>query len=115
MERQLRYLSQQSPLSQLRRNTVPLEGKIANAAADALDVQIPEAGREVSRLTGCNESLTGLRRWPSRNGTVETGIEVARMRPSLLSGSFPMTFMIFFLIAIGSQSTRPTQNSSINP
>ena len=57
-------------------NTVPLEGNIANAAAEALDIQIPESGREISRLTGYNESLTDMRRWPSRNGTVETGIDV---------------------------------------
>ncbi len=57
-------------------STVPLEGKIANAAAEALDVQIPESGREISRVTGYNESLTNMRRWPSRNGTVETGIDV---------------------------------------
>ncbi|MHB1935228.1 MAG: serine hydrolase [Acidobacteriaceae bacterium] len=57
-------------------NTVPLEGKIANAAAEALDIQVPESGREISRLTGYNESMTDMRRWPSRNGTVETGIDV---------------------------------------
>ncbi len=57
-------------------NTIPLEGEIANAAAQALDVQIPESGREISRLTGYNESLTDMRRWPVRNGTVETGIDV---------------------------------------
>lgn len=57
-------------------NTVPLEGKIANAAAEALHIQIPDAGKEISRLTGYNESLTGMRRWPARNGSVQTGIDV---------------------------------------
>jgi uncharacterized protein YbbC (DUF1343 family)/CubicO group peptidase (beta-lactamase class C family) len=57
-------------------NTIPLEGKLANAAAEALDIQIPESGREISRLTGYNESLTDMRRWPNRNGTVDTGIDV---------------------------------------
>ena len=46
-----------------RPNTIPLEGKLANAAAQALDIQIPESGREISRLTGYNESLTDMRRW----------------------------------------------------
>ena len=59
-----------------RPNTIPVEGELANAAAQALDIQIPESGREISRLTGYNESLTDMRRWPSRNGTVETGIDV---------------------------------------
>lgn len=58
------------------KNTVPLEGKIANAAAEALHVQFPDSGKEISRLTGYNESLVGMRRWPSRNGDVETGIDV---------------------------------------
>jgi uncharacterized protein YbbC (DUF1343 family) len=53
-----------------------VEAKVANAAAEALDIQIPESGREISRLTGNNESLTDMRRWPSRNGTAETGIDV---------------------------------------
>jgi uncharacterized protein YbbC (DUF1343 family)/CubicO group peptidase (beta-lactamase class C family) len=57
-------------------NTIPVEAKVANAAAEALDIQIPESGREISRLTGNNESLTDMRRWPSRNGTAETGIDV---------------------------------------
>ena len=59
-----------------RPNTIPVEGELANAAAQALDIQIPELGREILRLTGYNESLTDMRRWPSRNGTVETGIDV---------------------------------------
>ena len=59
-----------------RPNTIPLEAKLATAAAQALDVQIPESGREIARLTGYNESLTDMRRWPSRNGAVETGIDV---------------------------------------
>jgi uncharacterized protein YbbC (DUF1343 family)/CubicO group peptidase (beta-lactamase class C family) len=59
-----------------RPNTIPLEAKLANAAAEALDIQIPESGREISRITGYNESLTDMRRWPNRNGTVETGIDV---------------------------------------
>ena len=57
-------------------NTVPLEGKIANAAAEALHIQVPDRGNKISRLTGYNESLTGMRRWPSRNGNVQNGIDV---------------------------------------
>ena len=58
------------------KNSVPLEGKIANAAVQALHIQIPDTGKKISRLTGYNESLTGMRRRPSRNGTVHTGIDV---------------------------------------
>ena len=57
-------------------STVPMEGKIANAAAEALDIQIPESGSEISRLTGYNESLSEMRAGQSRNGSVETGIDV---------------------------------------
>jgi uncharacterized protein YbbC (DUF1343 family)/CubicO group peptidase (beta-lactamase class C family) len=57
-------------------NTIPLEAKIANATAEALDLEIPESGHEISRLTGYNESLTNMRRWPSRNSNVDTGIDV---------------------------------------
>jgi uncharacterized protein YbbC (DUF1343 family)/CubicO group peptidase (beta-lactamase class C family) len=57
-------------------NTIPLEGQIANAAAEALNIQIPERGKEIARLTGYNESITDMRRWESRNGKVQTGIDV---------------------------------------
>lgn len=55
---------------------VPLEGRVADAAAQALSLEIPDSGRQISRLTGYNESLTGMRRLANRNGTVETGIDV---------------------------------------
>ncbi|HET9086497.1 MAG TPA: exo-beta-N-acetylmuramidase NamZ domain-containing protein [Acidobacteriaceae bacterium] len=58
------------------KNSVPLEGKIADAAAQALHVQIPDTGKKISRLTGYNESLAGMRRQASRNGVVHTGIDV---------------------------------------
>ncbi|MGC2161746.1 MAG: serine hydrolase [Silvibacterium sp.] len=57
-------------------HTVALEGQIANAAAEALNIQVPNSGKEISRLTGYNESLAGMRRRQSRNGSVETGIDV---------------------------------------
>ena len=57
-------------------NTVPLEGKIANAAAQALHIPTHHAGKQIAQLTGYNESLAGKRRWPNRNGAVETGIDV---------------------------------------
>ncbi len=57
-------------------STVALEGQIANAAAEALNIEVPDSGNEISRLTGYNESLTNMRRWESRNGAVETGIDV---------------------------------------
>ncbi len=55
---------------------IPLEGQIANDAAEALNIQIPEHGKEIARLTGYDESLAGMRRWEARNGQVETGIDV---------------------------------------
>lgn len=55
---------------------VPLEGRVADAAAEALHIDIPESGREISRLTGYNESLTGMRRLANRNGAAKTGIDV---------------------------------------
>lgn len=57
-------------------DTIPLEGKLADAAAEALNIQIPEQGKEIARLTGYNESMTDARRWIARNGKVETGIDV---------------------------------------
>ena len=57
-------------------STIGVEGQVANAAAEALNIQIPEHGKEIARLTGYNESLTNMRRWGSRNGTVLTGIDV---------------------------------------
>ncbi|MGB6111990.1 MAG: exo-beta-N-acetylmuramidase NamZ domain-containing protein, partial [Acidobacteriaceae bacterium] len=60
----------------VRPSTVPIEAQVATAAAQALDIQVPESGKEIARLTGYNESLSGMRRWPSRNGNVETGIDV---------------------------------------
>lgn len=57
-------------------NTIPVEAKIANAAAEDVGIQIPERGKEIARLTGYNESLTDMRRWGSRNGSVENGIDV---------------------------------------
>jgi uncharacterized protein YbbC (DUF1343 family)/CubicO group peptidase (beta-lactamase class C family) len=57
-------------------NTIPLESQIATDAAQALNIQIPESGYEISRLTGYDESIAGLRRMQSRNSVVETGIDV---------------------------------------
>lgn len=57
-------------------SVIQLEGKIANAAAEDLNLHLPERCSEISRLTGYNESLTNMRRLASRNGTVQTGIDV---------------------------------------
>jgi uncharacterized protein YbbC (DUF1343 family)/CubicO group peptidase (beta-lactamase class C family) len=57
-------------------NIVPLEGTIANAAAEALHIEDTDAGETFSRLIGYNESLTGMRPWPGRNGSVENGLDV---------------------------------------
>jgi uncharacterized protein YbbC (DUF1343 family) len=55
---------------------VSVASQVANAAAEALDVHVPDGGQEISRLTGYNESLSGMVRWGSRNGSVESGIDV---------------------------------------
>jgi uncharacterized protein YbbC (DUF1343 family)/CubicO group peptidase (beta-lactamase class C family) len=57
-------------------STVALYGLVANAAAQALRLPIPEAGKTIAHLTGYNESLTGMRRFVARNGSVKTGIDV---------------------------------------
>lgn len=57
-------------------STIAIDGKVANAAAEALNIRLPEHGKEIARLTGYNESLTNMRRYQSRNGTVLTGIDV---------------------------------------
>ncbi len=55
---------------------VPVEAQVANAVAEALDLRVSDGGQEISRLTGYNESLTGMVRWGNRNGSVENGIDV---------------------------------------
>lgn len=57
-------------------STVALYGLVANAAAQSLRLSIPEAGSTIAHLTGYNESLTGMRRFVARNGSVQTGIDV---------------------------------------
>jgi uncharacterized protein YbbC (DUF1343 family)/CubicO group peptidase (beta-lactamase class C family) len=52
-----------------------LRGKIADAAAVAVGVHA-DGGALAARITGYNESMSGTRRWPSRNGEVKTGIDV---------------------------------------
>lgn len=52
-----------------------LRGSIANAAAIALGIA-PDQGKLSARLTGYNESLSGMRRWIARNAEVKTGIDV---------------------------------------
>jgi uncharacterized protein YbbC (DUF1343 family)/CubicO group peptidase (beta-lactamase class C family) len=52
-----------------------LRGRIADVAATAVGVHSESAGL-AARLTGYNESLTAMRRWPARNGVVRTGIDV---------------------------------------
>lgn len=57
-------------------STIDVEGQVANAAAEALNLQIPERGKEIARLTGYNESLSNMRRFEARNGAVLSGIDV---------------------------------------
>ena len=52
-----------------------LRGEIATVAAVAVGV-VPDDGKYIARLTGYNESLSGMRRWQARNGEVDTGIDV---------------------------------------
>lgn len=52
-----------------------LRGHIADAAAVALGIHA-DGGSLAAHITGYNESLSGMRRWPVRNGDVKTGIDV---------------------------------------
>ena len=57
------------------KSVTALRGKIADAAAIALGI-IPDQGKLSAKLTGYNESLSGMRHWIARNGEVKTGIDV---------------------------------------
>jgi uncharacterized protein YbbC (DUF1343 family)/CubicO group peptidase (beta-lactamase class C family) len=52
-----------------------LRGKVADAAAIALGIHADD-GALAARITGYNESISGMRRWAARNGDVKTGIDV---------------------------------------
>jgi uncharacterized protein YbbC (DUF1343 family) len=52
-----------------------LRGKVADAAAAALGVHA-DNGALSAKITGYNESLSGTRRWATRNAEVKTGIDV---------------------------------------
>ena len=52
-----------------------LRGRIADVAAVAVGVH-SDYGALAARLTGYDESLSGMRRWPARNAHVLTGIDV---------------------------------------
>jgi uncharacterized protein YbbC (DUF1343 family)/CubicO group peptidase (beta-lactamase class C family) len=52
-----------------------IRAAVANAAAEAVGIPSDD-GKVVGRLTGYNESMSGRRRWPDRNGAVSTGIDV---------------------------------------
>ncbi|HEY3990519.1 MAG TPA: serine hydrolase [Acidobacteriaceae bacterium] len=54
---------------------VALRSQIADAAAEAIGIKTQENG-QLTQLTGYNESLTGARRWQTRNGDVMTGVDV---------------------------------------
>jgi uncharacterized protein YbbC (DUF1343 family)/CubicO group peptidase (beta-lactamase class C family) len=57
------------------KSVTALRGKIADAAAVALGI-VPDQGRLSAKLTGYNESLSGMRHWSARNAEVKTGIDV---------------------------------------
>lgn len=52
-----------------------LRGKVADAAAAALGIHA-DGGALAAKITGYNESLSGMRRWTARNADVKTGIDV---------------------------------------
>jgi uncharacterized protein YbbC (DUF1343 family) len=52
-----------------------MRGEIADAAAVALGIH-NDGGLLAARITGYNESLSGMRRWTARNAEVQTGIDV---------------------------------------
>ncbi len=52
-----------------------LRGRIADAAAVAIGIHA-DGGSLAAHITGYNESLSGMRRWPARSGEVKTGIDV---------------------------------------
>lgn len=52
-----------------------IRGTIANIAASSFGIH-SDGGALAARLTGYNESLTGMRRWTDRNETVLNGIDV---------------------------------------
>jgi len=58
-----------------RSSIVALRGQVADAAATALGIRT-DGGALAARLTGYNESLSGMRSLPARNGEVKTGIDV---------------------------------------
>lgn len=57
------------------KSVTPLRAEIANAAATAVGIAGSTA-QPAAQLTGYNESLSGMRRWPARNGNVLNGIDV---------------------------------------
>lgn len=52
-----------------------IRAAVANAAATALGIRT-DHGKLITQLTGYNESISGMRRWQDRNGSVLTGIDV---------------------------------------
>ncbi len=52
-----------------------IRGGVANAVARWVKLQ-PDSGELAASLTGYNESVSGERHWPDRNGKVVTGIDV---------------------------------------
>lgn len=57
------------------KSILALRSKIADASAVALHIA-PDGGKLSAKLTGYNESLSGMRRWVARNGEVKTGIDM---------------------------------------
>jgi len=57
------------------KSVVALRRQLASAAAVALGI-VPDGGKLSARLTGYNESISGMRRWIARNGEVKTGVDV---------------------------------------
>ncbi len=57
------------------KSVTSVRAEVADAAARAFAV-VPDGGALAAHITGYNESLSGSRRWATRNGEVKTGIDV---------------------------------------
>lgn len=57
------------------KSVTALRGRIADVAAVALNIHA-DGGLLAARVTGYNESLSGMRRWEARNAEIKTGIDV---------------------------------------
>ena len=58
-------------------NAIALRSRVATAVADALKLEVKDEDKaKLAAITGYNDTLAGMRRLPSRNGSVLNGIDV---------------------------------------